>query len=153
MADTVTRSERSAIMAAVRSDGNASTELRLIAVLRSIGARGWRRHYPLAGRPDFVFRAQRIVVFVDGCFWHGCPEHLRLPAANGAYWRAKIACNRARDRKTRRQLVLKGWRVVQIWEHELKARALARLRRRLRACLTCAPRRVRPSRSSARPPS
>jgi DNA mismatch endonuclease (patch repair protein) len=100
------------------------------------------KHHQLTVRPDFVFSRQRTVVFVDGCFWHGCPKHshpgkwLRKssmpnkpsPTGGGgrtgrAFWQAKLAANMARDRKMNRALRRAGWRVVRIWEHELKAPA------------------------------
>ena len=84
-------------------------------------------------RPDFVFRAQRLAVFVDGCFWHGCPLHATQPKQNAAFWREKIAANQARDRFVTRTLRAQGWRVLRIWEHDLtrknERRLLSRLRR------------------------
>jgi DNA mismatch endonuclease, patch repair protein len=70
-------------MAAVRSRGNKDTELKLIAILRGYHIKGWRRHQPLPGKPDFLFRRYRLAVFVDGCFWHGCRFHLHMHAADG----------------------------------------------------------------------
>jgi DNA mismatch endonuclease (patch repair protein) len=125
--------KRSAVMAPIRSTGNKDTELRLITRLRSAGITGWRRHHPLFGRPDFVFPKLRLAVFVDGCFWHGCPLHATQPRQNERSWREKIARNQARDRLVTRTLRTRGWRVVRIWEHELtkknERRLLARLRR------------------------
>lgn len=134
MADVFSASKRSSVMAAIRSRGNRSTELRLVALLRERRITGWRRGASLPGAPDFVFRPERIAVFVDGCFWHGCPAHCRIPAANRPYWEAKIARNRARDVAVTRELRSRGWRVLRLWEHDLRrpARALARLRRMLR---------------------
>ena len=71
-------------------------------------------------RPDFVFRKERVAVFVDGCFWHGCPKHATWPANRAAWWRAKIEGNRSRDRRVNRALRRAGWRVVRVWEHQLK---------------------------------
>lgn len=121
-------------MGRVLGRGNASTEQVLAALLREAGLTGWRRHSPLLGNPDFVFPSSRVVVFVDGCFWHSCPQHLRLPAANRAYWVRKIDGNRRRDRRTTRELRGRGWRVIRVWEHALrsvggKGRAVARIRR------------------------
>ena len=80
-------------------------------------------------------RPHRLAVFVDGCFWHGCPLHATQPKQNAQFWREKIARNRARDRLVTRTLRTLGWRVLRIWEHELKPknepRLLARLRRAL----------------------
>lgn len=72
-------------MAAIRSCGNRGTELRLIAFMRAHGITGWRRGAKLTGKPDFVFPAKRLAVFVDGCFWHGCPKHGTKPKNNAAF--------------------------------------------------------------------
>jgi DNA mismatch endonuclease (patch repair protein) len=72
MADIWTKAKRSAVMSLIRGHGNKDTELRLIKIFRLFGIIGWRRKQKLFGKPDFVFRKQRVVVFVDGCFWHGC---------------------------------------------------------------------------------
>ncbi len=114
--DTFSPKMRSWIMAQVKSDGNRSTEARFIALLREHGVSGWRRHYPLYGKPDFVFPKARVAVFVDGCFWHGHPTKCRMPTAHRAYWEWKIARNVARDRLVTRTLREKGWKVVRIWE-------------------------------------
>ena len=106
-------------MGLIRSRGNR-TETRLVELLRSAGITGWRRHLPLAGRPDFAFRGERVAIFLDGCFWHGCARCYRRPSSNRLYWDAKVQRNRARDRKVRRELRGNGWRVLRIWEHELK---------------------------------
>jgi len=107
-------------MAAVRSKGNRETELKLAGILRAHGIKGWRRHQPVPGKPDFVFRKARIAVFVDGCFWHGCRWHCRIPQTNRAYWQRKIAKNTRRDLATTRGLRRAGWRVLRVWEHSLK---------------------------------
>src|SRR5437899_2518770 len=109
-------------MAAVRSHGNRTTELRLASLLRSARVTGWRRRQSLPGLPDFVFRLSRLAVFVDGCFWHGCSKHCRMPRENSAYWNHKISGNRARDRRVSRALLKGGWRVIRIWEHDLRRR-------------------------------
>jgi DNA mismatch endonuclease (patch repair protein) len=69
-------------------------------------------------RPDIVFTRARLVVFIDGCFWHGCNEHGSRPTTNADYWAAKIALNKARDRRQKQALERGGWVVVRIWEHE-----------------------------------
>lgn len=71
------------------------------------------------GRPDFVFPAERVAVFVDGCFWHGCPRHYTAPAGHAAFWRRKLDANRTRDRLVTRTLTRAGWKVFRIWEHAL----------------------------------
>lgn len=106
-------------MRAVKSKGNMSTELRLIDILRAAGLTGWRRHVDLAGKPDFAWLNLRVAVFVDGCFWHGCPRCGRRPARNAQYWQEKIDGNIRRDRRVARQLRARGWSVIRIWEHSL----------------------------------
>jgi DNA mismatch endonuclease (patch repair protein) len=119
MTDNLSKTQRSYCMSHVHGWGNKRTELVLVAVLRRGGVTGWRRHQPLFGRPDFVFRRQRVVVFVDGCFWHGCPLHGSLPTTNRAFWRRKLARNKARDQLVNRELRRSRWKVVRFWQHEL----------------------------------
>lgn len=69
-------------------------------------------------RPDIVFGPARVAVFVDGCFWHGCPDHATWPKSNAAFWREKIETNRSRDRDTDQRLVAAGWLPIRVWEHE-----------------------------------
>ncbi len=124
-------------MARIRSSGNRDTELRLIALMREHGITGWRRNARIFGKPDFIFRRERVAVFVDGCFWHGRSRHATKPANNRAFWKAKLARNAARDREVTRALRKAGWRVLRVWECALaraKARAtLARIARALAA--------------------
>jgi DNA mismatch endonuclease (patch repair protein) len=80
---------------------------------------------------DFVFPKLQLAVFVDGCFWHGCPKHATWPAHRAAWWRRKIEGNRTRDRAVNRTLRRAGWRVLRVWEHELARRNAAHLIRRL----------------------
>lgn len=136
MADCHTKEQRSRNMSRIRKFGNESTELRLARLLRQHGIRGWRRHLPLPGRPDFTFRQERVVVFVDGCFWHRCPRCNWTPSDNRAYWEAKFARNLEKDRLADRALREAGWRVLRIWEHVLKKqprRVIARILRALAA--------------------
>jgi DNA mismatch endonuclease (patch repair protein) len=124
-------------MSLIRGSGNRNTELRLIAIFRANGIAGWRRHQPVFGKPDFVFPKLKLVVFVDGCFWHGCSRHFIKPQGNASFWRRKIATNQARDRLVNRTLRKSGWRVLRIWEHELtkknEHRLLARVSRAISA--------------------
>ena len=135
MADIFTKKKRSAVMALIKSRGNRRTELRLIELMKGSQITGWRRGSKLFGRPDFVFRTQKLAVFVDGCFWHGCPRHGTQPKQNAVFWRRKILRNMARDRIVNRTLRARDWTVLRIWEHELSQRSssrpIARLRRRL----------------------
>ena len=119
MADVFNKAKRSQVMAAIKSKGNKDTELKLIAIFRESGIAGWRRYQKLPGKPDFVFRREKLALFVDGCFWHGCRWHCRMPQSDRAYWRRKISGNSARDRRTTRLLRSKGWRVLRIWGHAL----------------------------------
>jgi DNA mismatch endonuclease (patch repair protein) len=119
MPDMFSKAERSNIMRAVRSVNNEVTEVRLLAILRRHKITGWRRHLLLPGKPDFAFKRQHVAVFVDGCFWHGCAKHLRMPKSNRPYWEAKISRNMIRDRITTVRLRKAGWKVVRVWEHDL----------------------------------
>src|SRR5579859_2693100 len=116
-------------MAAIRSSGNQDTELKLAAVLKKHGITGWRRNQLVFGKPDFVFRKQKVAVLVDGCFWHGCRWHCRMPKSRRRFWTLKISRNRGRDRKVNSTLRRQGWRVIRIWEHALRdpARVVARI--------------------------
>lgn len=104
-------------------------EMALRSELHRRGRR-YRVHYRLQGTrrtADISFPASKVAVFVDGCFWHGCPEHGTKPKANRAWWRAKIAANISRDRDTDAKLAQLGWRSVRVWEHERPAEAADRI--------------------------
>ena len=193
-------------MAAIRGSGNKDTELRMMALLRAHGIKGWRRQMQLriadsgyrkaeggnrnraerdslpkaarrgAAAPaskgkaksmsgkrkaetgkcrggrrtaagslrsphsafrispvsvDFTFRRERVALFVDGCFWHGCPKHGTMPAGNRAFWKAKLARNTERDRTVTRALRQAGWTVLRIWEHDLAPKHWPRVARRI----------------------
>jgi DNA mismatch endonuclease (patch repair protein) len=119
MVDVLSKEKRSQAMAAIRSRGNLNTELKFAAILRAQGVTGWRRHQPIPGRPDFIFRPERLAVFIDGCFWHGCRSHCRMPKSRVSFWTNKISRNMARDREVARLLRHRGWRVLRFWEHDL----------------------------------
>lgn len=108
---------RSILMSRIRGSQNATTELRFLALLRASHVRGWRRNFPLKGKPDFTFPKQKLTVFIDGCFWHGhnCGRNL-TPKQNIEAWNAKIANNKSRDLTVKRELEMNGWKVVRIWE-------------------------------------
>lgn len=105
----------------------------MIQLFRETGITGWRRRLPVHGKPDFVFPRERVAVFVDGCFWHGCPRHCRMPHSKRAYWRAKIEHNKARDKKTNLFLRLTGWFVIRLWEHDLTVGKKSRKVQKLKA--------------------
>ena len=111
MPDVFTKLKRSDVMSRIRGRGNKATEIALTRLLRQNKITGWRRHLPIFGKPDFTFRRHRLVIFVDGCFWHGCLSHSNLPMNNRAFWRKKLLGNVARDRLVTRTLHQQGWRV------------------------------------------
>lgn len=123
--DTMTAEERSRCMAAIKS-GDTKPEM---IVRRFLHARGFRyglHNRKLPGSPDIVLRKHRTVIFINGCFWHGhegCRLY-RLPKSNVEFWEKKIARNIARDARTHAALVEMGWRVITIWECELRTVAL-----------------------------
>jgi len=123
---------RRQIVISVRSSRRkeAQTENRKseIGNLKLIGASSPRL---LRVKADFVFRQVRLALFVDGCFWHGCPKHATKPANNRAFWRRKLAGNKKRDALVTRTLRRAGWRVFRIWEHELAKKNEVRLVRRI----------------------
>jgi DNA mismatch endonuclease (patch repair protein) len=129
-----TTPQRSRNMSVIRGTENQTTELKLATLFRKNGISGWRRHVPgIYGRPDFVFRNEKIAVFVDGCFWHGCREIKKMPVANRRFWIRKLGNNRKRDIAVGRELKKAGWRVVRLWEHELKRspdRAVQKIKKR-----------------------
>lgn len=120
MTDVFKREKRSWIMSRILSRGNKRTELALLRILRAYDLGGWRRHPQVFGTPDFIFPKHRVAIFVDGCFWHSCPEHVSQPATNRLLWRKKLDRNMERDRLVTRTLKNRGWRVLRIWQHELK---------------------------------
>ena len=121
---------RSDLMSRVRSSGNYTTELSLLRILSAHNISGWRRNYSLIGKPDFVFPSARVVVFVDGCFWHGhgCGRNL-TPKNNAAHWAAKFRATATRDRRLRTSLRQRKWKVVTFWECSLRKDPLGCVRR------------------------
>jgi DNA mismatch endonuclease, patch repair protein len=115
--DVLTPSQRSLCMSRIRGR-NTRPEIVLRTALWSLGLR-YRLHFPIPGKPDVAFPRQRVAVFVDGCFWHGCPEHSVKPKTNSAFWTDKLRKNVARDRRNELELAELGWTFVRFWEHEL----------------------------------
>ena len=104
----------------------------MVNLLRKYHLRGWRSHYPLPGTPDFCWLKPRLALFVDGCFWHGCPRCYKTPKSNVAYWQNKVKTNRRRDRRVDAMLRRKGWAVIRTWECQLKlSRTVKRIERTL----------------------
>lgn len=120
MTDNMSKESRSYTMSRIRSKGNASTELVMLSIIKHNRIKGWRRHQNLKGRPDFIFKEKRVAVFIDGCFWHGCPRCYHPPKTNEVYWNNKISRNRERDKRITKELALSGWKVVRFWEHSLQ---------------------------------
>lgn len=133
--DKYDKATRSRMMSAVRSTGTRLEERARTLLVRAWGRRGLQDHPTLPGKPDFARRTKgsTVVVFVDSCYWHGCPLHHRPPRSNVKFWRAKFERNRQRDREVTRELRRAGYVVVRIWEHELRhpSRVVSKLRRAL----------------------
>ena len=129
MPDVFTKAKRSAVMSKIRGRGNKDTELALMKLFRRHHITGWRRHQKVFGKPDFIFKQVRLALFVDGCFWHGCPKHCKIPAGNRAFWKKKFAANKARDGRVNRELRRLGWRIIRIWEHDLAKRGVTCIRK------------------------
>lgn len=121
MADNLTPENRLKTMRAVKGK-NTGLERSVGSMLAGMRVKGWRKHArELPGHPDIVFDAKRVAIFVDGCFWHGCPICNRpLPKSNADYWIRKIESNIRRATKANEELAQTGWKVVRIWEHELR---------------------------------
>ena len=150
MPDVFETAKRSEVMSRIRGKGNKTTELALAAAFRKVGIKGWRRHTVLkvklkpnrsyvvdakrqilTVKPDFVFRKERVAVFVDGCFWHQCPLHSKIPESNREFWEQKLRKNVERDQRTDKALKAKGWKTFRLWEHELKAEQNTQYLRRI----------------------
>jgi DNA mismatch endonuclease (patch repair protein) len=122
MPDVFTKEKRSEVMSRIKGKRNKDTELVMIQLLRKHHISGWRRNQAVLGKPDFVFPKRKIALFVDGCFWHGCPKpkHSNIPKNNQAFWAKKLQANKNRDKFVNRELRKLGWKVVRVWEHEFK---------------------------------
>lgn len=118
MTDVLTSKQRSYCMSRIRCK-NTKPELALRKSLWGIGYR-YRVNYKLAGKPDIVFPGKKVAVFVDGCFWHFCPEHCTVPDTNRDFWGKKLGRNVERDKEVTAKLEKESWKVIRIWEHEIK---------------------------------
>jgi DNA mismatch endonuclease, patch repair protein len=119
MADVLTREQRSFNMSRITGK-NTKPELILRRFLFSKGLRGYRVHSALFGKPDIVFPRHKLVIFVDGCFWHKCPRCFVKPATNRGFWEKKIAGNIKRDQLVKKRLSEDGYKVIRFWEHEIR---------------------------------
>jgi DNA mismatch endonuclease (patch repair protein) len=106
-----------------------------MALMREHHITGWRRGSNLTGKPDFIFPTKKVAVFVDGCFWHGCPRHRRLPKSRVSFWKNKLTKNVTRDRKVSKLLRSMGWTVLRIWECALARNKSAKTLSKLTATL------------------
>ncbi len=137
MSDVFDKNKRSEIMSLIKSSRNASTEQRLISVFNTYGVKGWRRKYKVYGKPDFVFHREKVAVFVDGCFWHGHDCRNTRPQQNEEFWQHKISRNMERDEDVTKHLENLGWKVLRIWECELKKKDIEKLLVRLESVGLC----------------
>lgn len=118
--DKYSREKRSAIMSSIKS-GSTNLENYFCSALNEGGISNYKRNCrDIFGHPDIVFEIEKIVIFIDSCFWHGCPSHLRMPTSRQDYWLRKINNNIKRDRVVTKKLKLEGWKVIRIWEHSIK---------------------------------
>jgi len=117
--DIYSPKKRSAIMGLIRGK-DTLLEIELRKLLRREGLRFGTNVKKLAGKPDIVFKNKKLVVFIDGCFWHGCKKHFKLPKSNKSFWEIKIIGNAKRDAKINKYYRAKDWRVFRVWEHQLK---------------------------------
>lgn len=117
MTDVMTPEQRRRCMSRIRGR-DTGPELRLRRALWARGLR-YRVSYKLPGRPDIAFVGSRVAVFVDGCFWHGCPEHGVRPKTNTAFWDNKLEENRVRDVRVAEELENQKWKVIRFWEHQI----------------------------------
>lgn len=117
--DTVDKETRSKVMSSVRSK-DTKLEKKLFSILENAEITSFKCYsQDLPSKPDVVFTEAKVVIFLDSCFWHGCPTHLRKPKSNQNYWQPKIEGNIKRDRRNRAKLRRMGWSVLRIWEHDL----------------------------------
>jgi len=128
MADWLPKKTRSKIMSAIRSR-DTKPELTLKKMIRG---HGFAYQSKIKGSPDFIHRKNKIAIFIHGCFWHKCPRCYREPTSNMEYWIPKLEANVKRDRKNRKIMKRKGYKVVEIWEHEIKKNPLKVIERILK---------------------
>ena len=119
MADVLTKKQRSFNMSMIRGK-NTQPEIILRRIISAAGLRGYRLNYKLPGKPDIVFTKRKIAIFIDGCFWHKCSKCFIKPRTNAKFWNKKIYSNVQRDKVVSTELKSKGWKVLRIWEHELR---------------------------------
>ena len=132
LTDVLNKAQRSLCMARNRPK-DTSPEIRLRRALWGLGLR-YRLDSTLPGKPDLAFSGKKTAIFVDGCFWHRCPQHFKPPETNVTFWRRKLSANVARDKRINKQLQALGWQVIRVWEHEVDAspdRAARKIQKRM----------------------
>ncbi|MBU3897000.1 MAG: very short patch repair endonuclease [Nanoarchaeota archaeon] len=116
--DNISKRKRSEIMSKIRPK-NTKLEIKFKKILRNHKIK-YRVNYNVFGKPDMIIPSKRTAIFIDSCFWHGCKTHCRMPSTNVKYWTPKIKRNKTRDKLVAKTLRKRGWKVVRIWEHQLK---------------------------------
>lgn len=146
--DRISKARRSAIMSQIRGTGNKRTEIDVIRLLRASRIKGWRRHLTISlrkahgvasdgtlfkprVRPDFTFPKSKLALFIDGCFWHGCPKCYRNPKSRKKFWSGKVLRNKERDSFQTRSLKQCRWQVIRMWECRLNSRTFLKLAKRI----------------------
>lgn len=119
MTDVLTPAQRKLNMSRIRGK-DTSPEMKIRKLLFSKGIRGYRITSKLPGKPDIVFPRKRVAVFIDGCFWHKCPVHFQEPETRKEFWMGKINRNVERDQIINQKLEEAGWKVIRIWEHQVR---------------------------------
>lgn len=119
MADSVSKQKRSEIMSRIKSK-DSKIEIDFRKQLWNAGFRYRKNAKNYFGKPDIVLKKYQTVIFIDSCFWHGCKKHCRIPTANKKYWVNKISRNKLRDKQVDRYYKISGWKIIRIWEHNLK---------------------------------
>lgn len=119
MVDTVSKKKRSEIMSAVRSK-DSKIEVDFRKAIWKAGFRYRKNPTKYFGKPDIVLPKHKTVIFIDSCFWHGCKKHCRIPSVRKIYWTKKISRNVARDKEVAKHYKKQGWKIIRIWEHQIK---------------------------------
>lgn len=118
MPDPFTKETRSKIMSSIRS--RSKLEDRVTHALWHRGLRFRKNVRNLIGSPDIAVKKYKVVIFIDSCFWHGCPDHYQIPKTNTEFWVEKIKRNKARDEEVTLHYETSGWQILRVWEHQLK---------------------------------
>jgi DNA mismatch endonuclease (patch repair protein) len=116
--DIYSKKKRSKIMGSIKGRDNL-LELKFEKILKDAGLKFKRNAEELPGKPDVVFKNKKIIIFVDGCFWHGCKKHFSLPKSNQWFWKNKIEGNINRDKSINKFYKNMGWRILRIWQHDM----------------------------------